>query len=87
MLKGLANLLSSLVRDALDSFETTGWNTPLPAPASFLTSLELSVFLSTQLVHGRVIDAMMASITERVRLTPILRDRVSVESLAFFDTL
>jgi hypothetical protein len=82
-----ANPLSSLVHDALKSFETVGWNTPLPAPASFLSSLELSVFLSTRLVHGHVIDAMMASIADRVRLTPNLRGRISVESLTFLDTL
>jgi hypothetical protein len=74
-------LFTTVAHDALNSFNQLGWDVPLQDPATHLRSRELVSFLSTEMVNGRVIDAMMNSIVQRVQHMPFLRDRVSVENL------
>jgi hypothetical protein len=75
--------MAGVVQDAIDSFKTLGWNVRLSHQATNLRSLDIVELLSTQMIHSRVVDAMINSIAEHVRLDPDLHRRISVEDLTF----
>ena len=79
--------LVRVVHDALESFQSVGWDVKLRLKGVELHSLELVELLSNGMVDGRLVDAMIESIADRVRLDPDLQHCVSVQDLSFSDTL
>ena len=84
---GEGHPMSHLANDALNSFAHLGWNAPMASPATHLHTLDLASFLSTNMVHGTIIDAMIYQLVDHVRLIPALRGKVFVANLAFSDVL
>jgi Ulp1 protease family, C-terminal catalytic domain len=76
-----------IARDALQTFESLGWDVPLHGFAAGMQSLHLAEFLASNVVKGRFVDAMIASISERVNCVPDLRKSVLIEDLTFSETL
>jgi hypothetical protein len=79
--------MSQLAHDALHSFSRLGWNTSMTGPATHLRTLDLTPFLSMNLVKGSILDAMMYKLAERASLIPTLRDSVCIADLTISDTL
>ena len=77
----LVHPMAGVVRDAIDSFKTLGWDVPLWHKGSNLQSLNLVEFLSTRMIRGDLVDVMIESIVQRIRLNPDLHEQVSVEDL------
>jgi hypothetical protein len=77
--------MAGVVQGAIDSFKTLGWDVQLLHQASDLRSLDIMELLSTQMIHSRVVDAMIKSIIKCLRLNPDLYCHVSVEDLTFSD--
>jgi len=59
--------------------DALGWDVPLWHKGSNLQSLNLVEFLSTRMIRGDLVDVMIESIVQRIRLNPDLHEQVSVE--------
>jgi hypothetical protein len=95
-LRNSVHPMSSVVQDALNSFQTLGWDVLLSEQTAglqaaglrpvALQSLNTAALLSTHMIRGGLVDAMIQLLVERVHLSPIHHQRVSVEDLTFSDT-
>jgi hypothetical protein len=79
--------MSKLAHEALHSFIHLGWNTSMHGAAIYLQTLDFVHFLSTNLINGSIVDAMMYHLAQRVKLNPTLQDDVYVGDLAISHTL
>ena len=68
------------------SFSTLGWNTAL-VDNPHLTTLKLAGFLSDDVVHGDILDAIMHLVSQEAAQTPTLGSRVRIEDLTLSQIL
>lgn len=74
-------------RDTVIVFNRLGWDISLSGAAGGMRSLEWALFLSSQPVLGRFVDAMVGTINEQVAQDSDLRRSVSVRELSFTNAL
>lgn len=75
------------IRDVLRSFETLGWNIIMEGAAGGMRSRDWVDFLSSDIVKGGFVDAMMETINLQIQQTNHLCGIVSVEDLSFSHAL